>query len=730
MTGTGRQAPQAILLAAGVAIVLATRLPYLPESFGDVDSLNFERGVHEFYPFGHQPHPPGYAVFIAIARLLHPLLDSHAAALALPSALLSALLLIPLYLLLRSLAGRTVAALASVLVLFNPIVWINSVRPMSDLTGFAAIVTAQCLLVAALAASEPARATRLWMAGVVVAALSVGVRLQALLLVAPVIAVGMWRMPRVRAATVITSVATSLVWIVPTVLASGGIARLWASQMRLFADAWPVEPLASSWSLTRAGTALADTFVAPWGPVWFGLTMIALAGAGLWRLRRDRPAETTLLLWLFAPYLVYHLFLQWTETLRYTIPAMPLVAVCAAAAIHAVTRRHAVRLSVAAAAVLAAAGSVTVPALREYAREPSPPARATDYLRRLAATSGPLVVAGNHVFRRHLEQLPEGFRMIDTDVREEWRALNRYWVGGGQESIWFLRDPSRTILRLIDPAARRHVARWQWSDSLRRLLRGERPVRVELVRIEPPRWFAENGFRLSGDAGPPERVARGPHLLFVRGDLDTRQVLISGRAAGPGTVSTMVGNHPQDTRPVSGAFSVAVVPRVPDASPYVPVQLTADVPLHLTDVTIAPVEAEPLQLVHGFFPAERDRRGRSFRWMGPASQITIARSGAPVRLTLVGRVPLHALGSSATLVLAVDGAPANTHALDAPEFELHIDLPDAEAGATTTADLSVSRSFVPDHVERNGDRRVLTLRLYGAEARRSDGGPAGNRRPD
>jgi hypothetical protein len=479
--------------------------------------------------------------------------------------------------------------------------------------------------------------------------------------------------------------------------------------MRLFADAWPVEPLAASWSAQRASTALVDTFIGPWAHAGIGATVIGLAAIGAWRMRRDRSRGLGLLLWLFGPYAVYHLLLQWTETVRYAIPLVPLVAAPAAVAISAMARGRAARVGLAAAALVAAGAWITVPALREYGDRKSPPARAIDYLQQLSAIKGPLVVAGHHVFRRHLERAPAGLRMIDTDVREEWRALTRYWVAGGQESIWFLRDPSRATLRRIDPTTQHRIAGWEWPASVRRLLRGERPVRVELVRIDQPRWFAENGFRIGGDAGPAEVATRGPHLLFARADLE--QVLISGRAAAPGSVATLVARHPQQTRNVRGVFSVgALLPAVRGGDPYLPVELTSDVPLDLTDVAIAPAAAKPVQLERGFYAAEQDDDGRRFRWMGPEGRITVVRSGARARLELEGRVPKALLGN--TLRLVVDGEPAGMHAFDRPDFALTVDLPDAARGATTTVDLAVSASFVPDRVDDNGDDRVLALALF------------------
>ena len=53
----------------GLAIVfLVLHLPYLPASLEDLDSVNFALGVRDFDVAHHQPHPPGYPVFILLAK--------------------------------------------------------------------------------------------------------------------------------------------------------------------------------------------------------------------------------------------------------------------------------------------------------------------------------------------------------------------------------------------------------------------------------------------------------------------------------------------------------------------------------------------------------------------------------------------------------------------------------------------------------------------------------------
>ena len=50
------------------AIYLAAHLPFLAPSLEDIDSINFALGLRAFSPALHQPHPPGYPVYMVLGH--------------------------------------------------------------------------------------------------------------------------------------------------------------------------------------------------------------------------------------------------------------------------------------------------------------------------------------------------------------------------------------------------------------------------------------------------------------------------------------------------------------------------------------------------------------------------------------------------------------------------------------------------------------------------------------
>src|SRR4051794_41851056 len=84
--------------AAMLALVfLALHLPYFPKSLEDLDSINFALGVRHFDVAEHQPHPPGYPLYIAAAKAVHVVVGPEGRALSLLSVVAGALALFGLF---------------------------------------------------------------------------------------------------------------------------------------------------------------------------------------------------------------------------------------------------------------------------------------------------------------------------------------------------------------------------------------------------------------------------------------------------------------------------------------------------------------------------------------------------------------------------------------------------------------------------------------------------------
>lgn len=714
--GRSRRIESLVLLAA-MAAVLALRLPFLPPTLEDIDSVNFDLGVHDYDPVRFQPHPPGYPVYIFLAKLIHPWFGSHASGLAFVSTFFSALSVIPLYFLMRRLTSRSGAALVCVLTLFNPILWFNSVRPMSDLTGFFLVTAAQCLLVTALLDAESPWPWRgaVWLAGTALAGLSIGTRLQAVWLVAPVLLYGTWRRRSIRAATstLLCFAAAVALWLVPLLVLSGGPTRFVDSLSTLIGNSLPVEPLVNTFTIRRAALAAVDVWLSPWQEPGFGAIVLLLAGVGSVILARSDRRVLGLLSLLFVPYAVYHYAVQATPNLRYTIPIIPLVACLASVPILRGARRAAFLLPVAAAAATAAAALITVPALAAYHSTPSPPFQALAAIEQLNVAAGSVVVTGHHMFERYLAQIRKHEVLLPT--HGVWPTLMTYWQQGGQKPVLFLKQPIRMTLLLLGYERQMRLGRWRWPEPVRPFMRGERPGRVDLLRLDPPRWFSESGFLVTAEAGPLEKVLAEKPRLRVRASPRRRAFMVSGFLKG--AKSADISLNLRDRRPfewmVGERFTLhALLDPVPDATGYLPVSLETTAPAVFTDVWLEPDDRSFIRPSQGFYVAERDEELELFRWIGPDAVATAYLPARQGRVTIDGWIPTKFYHLPLVLSLEWNGRPLASVNATTPWFRIEQDLPGSTEEPWGELRITSSQSFVPHERQRNGDRRTLAARIY------------------
>ena len=241
---TSRARPWASGLAA---IFLVAHLLFLPSTLEDIDSINFALGLHDFDPAKHQPHPPGYPVFMALGKLARAIVPSDARALAMLGAIFGALAVFPLMALfehLDALDGRgrrasptTLAAPATIVAVASPLYWFNALRPLSDIPGLSVTLAAQAVLASAFVRQRlnPSRAPEALAAsgqmivlGAFLSAIAIGMRSQAIWLTLPLLLVVLLQRvgSGVKGALLGSAMTFSigvLAWGVPLVIASGGL---------------------------------------------------------------------------------------------------------------------------------------------------------------------------------------------------------------------------------------------------------------------------------------------------------------------------------------------------------------------------------------------------------------------------------------------------------------------------------------------------------------------------
>lgn len=101
----------------------------------DWDSVQFALSLHDFSLKDHQPHAPGYPLYVLIGKLFYLFLQNDTLALTTVSAVFGSLSLLPIYFLTKKMFDTTTALLASLIFIFTPVEWILSEVALTNITG-------------------------------------------------------------------------------------------------------------------------------------------------------------------------------------------------------------------------------------------------------------------------------------------------------------------------------------------------------------------------------------------------------------------------------------------------------------------------------------------------------------------------------------------------------------------------------------------------------------------
>lgn len=762
-------------IAALSLIFLAAHLPFLPPTLEDIDSINFALAVTDFDVAKHQPHPPGYPVFIGLAEASTAILrvaqapSPEVRGLAIWSALSGAALVGLLYALFFSLsiAGRrlqtlraalqpsTIAGWAAVVAVSCPLFWFTALRPLSDTTGLAAAVAAQALIVSAVAGIGARRAL-MW--GGCVAGLAIGIRSQTFLLTMPLLGLALVRprsglRGRDRLSVLAAWALGVLAWSVPMIVASGGLSAYAAALgSQAGEDFSGVVMLWTTRTPRVALDALMYSLLWPWGHPIAGGIVVAVASLGGVGLAWKMPRSAALLLLAYAPYAAFHLLFQETITVRY---ALPLVVPVAYLAVCGLASAGKAGILIGATALVAWSLAVTIPATVSYGRHGSPAFRALQEA--MQAGSAPLLsdarVVGVHaVARRAVEWLePQGasraesgsqplVRFMTPPHGREWLALVEEWRKDPAARISFIADPRRTDLALIDPASRRPPLPFRWAFAVPPFVGGTRPGNSDLYAMVPPGWMLDRGWALSAEiAGVTARDGLGPHrkpsAAWVRTREDAATLLIGGRhlgAAGdpPSRVSVLLNGASLDTADVKPGYFFRLV-ELPTGSlrgdgGYRPLAVEAAaadgssrrIPVALEQFDLQSAGEPMIGVQDGWYEPEYDpRTARAWRWSSDKSTLWVRPIGRDVTLTLAGESPLRYYDAAPAVTVSLAGREIARFS-PSDDFTQEIVLPAAAlASARGEVVIASDKFFVPAERDGSPDRRRLALKIYSYQVR-------------
>jgi hypothetical protein len=460
--------------------------------------------------------------------------------------------------------------------------------------------------------------------------------------------------------------------------------------------------------------------------------MLALAAAGALVLQVESRRTLKLLLIAFGPYAVFHLLFQEPLTTRYALPLMPLMTYLAAVVLNQARGGAA---AIGTAALAAASLLFAVPATAAFGREPSPVFAMLSEIRLLQERgASPTVGMHRRVFtetrraRAYAGDVPGKILPIPRDY--EWLELTRAWRAGFDGETWFLADPRRTDLALIDRAhTRTREYRWPFASAI--YVGGVRPNEIDWHIFNAPGWFLEEGWALTPEAaGIADRDGWGPHRRPSLGWLRRRPtesvMVIGGRhLAGdpPVSLNVSIDDRPVTTLTVRPGFFLQFV-KVPAGAldgqgPYAKLTVSATAPATpVPPVAVEQFNFQPSDRVvfgfdEGWFePEYNPRNAKSWRWMTDHAVVTVRNAGRPVTLRLTGESPLHYFNDAPVVRIGV-GDQTLSEIRPTADFTTEVPIPaDLLAAAGGRVVISSDRTFVAGEREGTQDRRKLALRIF------------------
>jgi hypothetical protein len=287
-------------------LAIATRVPFTSKYLMNMDSCHFALALEKFDITVHQPHPPGYFLYVMLGRLLNFFIADPNAVFVTISVFFSGLTVATVYLLGKEIFGKNVGIVAALLALSSPSIWFHGDVSLTYIVEafFSTLVALFCWRI--LKGQEK----YLWIA-VVTLGVAGGIRQNTPVFLLPV---WLYSVRNVSPGKIVASLAvllfTCLLWFIPMVWMTGG----WDAYRGAFRELWIFNTgghglLGGEWGFLRLFSLKMFLFII-YG-LGFGLFPVALAVYSMVRRGQQKSLDPTKVaffsLWIL-PVMIFYLF--------------------------------------------------------------------------------------------------------------------------------------------------------------------------------------------------------------------------------------------------------------------------------------------------------------------------------------------------------------------------------------------------------------------------------------
>lgn len=384
------------MIAVATLVVAITRVVFRARSPWDWDEILFALALDDFDVPNHHPHPPGFPLFIAAAKLLHLAGLPHFIALQTVTIVAGIVLVPSMFFFCRELRMTSEASWGGALLFaFLPNVWFFGETAFSDVPSVVLVIVACGLLL------RGCRSGGAYVAGAILLAVAAGFRPQNLLIgLIPALLATWFQLRRRSYATIAAAIVIPAVILVGSYAAAAHASGGWTIYREaIAAHEKYIRSVDSFRSPTRPPlhNLLDDFFVRPFRAPLVNSVVAILALVSVVNALVRRYWPTLIAGLTFGPFAIAAwLLLDHMSASRFSIGYAPLFAIFAADGIRIVaailpgerSRAIAVRTLTAGGVVTMIAW--TIPALLTTSREISPPVSAVRWIRANVPAGSPV----------------------------------------------------------------------------------------------------------------------------------------------------------------------------------------------------------------------------------------------------------------------------------------------------------------------------------------------------
>jgi hypothetical protein len=210
---------QKVYLALITGAVAITRFAFRSHYLYDLDCVNFALAMQHFSPRLHQPHPPGYFLYICLGHLLNIICYDANLSLVVLSILASCGVVIVIYKMALDWFGPTAAQFAGILFLFSPLSWFHGIVALTYIVEalFSGLIGYLCWRIYS-------GDSRFILPAAIVLGIAAGVRPSSLLFLCPLFLFSIWKASAKNQGLGLAALALTITaWFVPMIYASGGV---------------------------------------------------------------------------------------------------------------------------------------------------------------------------------------------------------------------------------------------------------------------------------------------------------------------------------------------------------------------------------------------------------------------------------------------------------------------------------------------------------------------------